>query len=654
MISKIREKISQRFSKLPNFDDIAKYEIVSFDLFDTLLKRQVIVPEDIFEVVEHMDTSRFKGFKEERIKAESKARQLQSGEEVTLKQIYNCFSLFTSEEREYLSNSEIEIEKQYLTVNKDMISLFESCIRSHKRIFLVSDMYLPKEVIMSILDREGITGYERLFLSAEIGLTKYTGSLFKYIKGSIGESTLWVHIGDSFISDYIRPKQLGIDAIHIPTYNHKVITSKKDLYNSGLKLRILYNFINNGLNRDDSPYYKFGYEKLGMFLWGYIQWLHENFNLLNLKKVYFFSRDGLIMKQAFELMYPNSTIKSQYLEVSRRSLRIPILHLDCRLESVFDMISPSEIFTLKMFFDGIGLECSNYSLLMELYGYKIDMTFRKKKALNDDRFREFYSIIEHDLIENSKEEYNLLVGYLRKFDVRGKFAIVDIGWSGGMQRYLIETLNALGVENEIIGFYTGVADYFKRNQAVVPDLNLNGYLFDFSRDSNAVDKRNSFVGLFETLFLERDGSVDGYYKGLDGIKARRSNYEYLNEDGTKSAELNAVENIQKGALEFLNDISKTSIFDSFDYSPDELFYGLSQTGNKPSKNDINLFADFRFFDEGVVNRLASPNLLFYYIVKPKKLISDFMMSRWKIGFLKRLFKIPLPYRKIYTLLYKFK
>ena len=39
-----------------------------------------------------------------------------------------------------------------------------------------------------------------------------------------------------------------------------------------------------------------------------------------IKKVYFFSRDGLIMKKAFDLLFQD--VDTYYLEVSRRSLRV--------------------------------------------------------------------------------------------------------------------------------------------------------------------------------------------------------------------------------------------------------------------------------------------------------------------------------------------
>ena len=41
-----------------------------------------------------------------------------------------------------------------------------------------------------------------------------------------------------------------------------------------------------------------------------------------------------------------------------------------------------------------------------------------------------------------------------------------------------------------------------------------------------------------------------------------------------------------------------------------------------------------------------------YIINPKKLKKDLLLSRWKIGFLKKLLKIKLPYIKMYKMLRK--
>ena len=210
---------------------------------------------------------------------------------------------------------------------------------------------------------------------------------------------------------------------------------------------------------------------------------------------------------------------------------------------------------------------------------------------------------------------------------------------------MIETLEKLGIKHEIQGYYTGVVSYVKRNTKVIPDLKMSGYLFDFLNDENAVDIRKGYVGLFETLFLEQDGSVNGYMEDSNGlVKAVRAPYEYKDCDGNLSFELTAVQEIQKAALDFISDVKNVDYIKFENYSKLELFNGIYSVGKKPSRKELHFFGDFRFFDDGVENKLASPKSTLHYIFRPKDFKNDFMNSRWKIGFLKKLFKVNL-YKK---------
>ena len=218
-----------------------------------------------------------------------------------------------------------------------------------------------------------------------------------------------------------------------------------------------------------------------------------------------------------------------------------------------------------------------------------------------------------------------------------------------MQRYLSETLDMLKIDHSIKGYYIGVADYYKRNIEVVPDLDLNGYLFDFLHDDLAIDKRSAFVGLFETLFLEQGGSVKNYWNDNGVIKANRLPYEYL-ENGKPTHEYQCVKEIQRGALDFIKKFGNKEIA----LSANILFEGLKQTGLEPKKKDIEMFADFRFFDEGETQYLAKPKSMIYYLTHVRELKNDFLLSRWKIGFMKRLFKLKLPYENLYKAMLKYK
>lgn len=636
ILQQIRDKLNTASSidVASIINQIEKYDIVSFDIFDTLLKRNVKKPTDVFEYIEKKNNKT--GFCEQRIAAEKRARRKKNGVEVTLSDIY-------AEMPYDFSSEELEAEGELLIANDWILPVYKHALKS-KRVIITSDMYLPEEFICQILEREGLGGYEKLYLSSSVGKTKYSGELFELIIGELGKENRLIHIGDSYRSDFEVPKKLGVDAVYIPTKIEKNTFKLKEV---GIEENIINSFLNNTSPIGKSKYYRFGYEKFGMFLWGYSKWLHKSVKDSDIKDVYFFSRDGLIMKKAFDALY--NDVQTHYLEVSRRSLRVPILWMNYELPHVINMISPSKLVSLTSIFDGVGLDINNYRFLIEKYDFTAETTFDRKELLENKNLNSLYSELGSDIETVSKKEYELLVKYIEQNHLSGKFAIVDIGWSGGMQRYLIETLNKLGIDASIKGYYIGVADYYKRNIEVVPYLDLNGYLFDFLHDKNAKDKRSAFVGLFETLFLEQGGSVKNYRVENENVTANRLPYEYL-ENGKPTFEYRNVMDIQRGALDFITRFGNMDL----NVSADTLYEGLSETGLKPKKADIDMFADFRFFDEGETLYLAKPKSVFYYIFHAGNLKRDFLSSRWKIGFMKRLFKISLPYEEMYRAMLKYK
>ena len=186
-------------------------------------------------------------------------------------------------------------------------------------------------------------------------------------------------------------------------------------------------------------------------------------------------------------------------------------------------------------------------------------------------------------------------------------------------------------------------------------LKMKGYLFDFMNDATAIDERSSFVGLFESLFLEQDGSVKNYKYGNNGkVVSNRYSYEYFVE-GKPTFEYLSIKKIQAGALEFIKDVKTDCILsDLLCFNSNELYSGIKDTGMQPSKRDLDLFADFHFYDEGRDDKLAAPANIVSYIINPKRLKHDFLVSRWKIGFMKRMFKVDLPYQKLYEYMHRFK
>lgn len=192
-----------------------KYEVVSFDVYDTLLHRRYENPSEVFRDVEKKlrrlpDSDREEKFYGKRCRAERLARANTQAEEITLKDIYQYYE--TQQDKQFLMEMEIEAELACAYPDKRMQDVFRLLLERGKRIVIISDMYLPHEVIEKILGKVGYVGYEKAYVSSEILLTKKTGNLFRYVSNELN-GRKFLHIGDRFTTDYCNAKKNGLGGI---------------------------------------------------------------------------------------------------------------------------------------------------------------------------------------------------------------------------------------------------------------------------------------------------------------------------------------------------------------------------------------------------------------------------------------------------------
>ncbi len=221
-------------------------EHVSFDIFDTLILRRCADAYDIFRLMK----SGVEDYATLRIRAELKARSVSTdvkaravrtdvraravstdvkaravstdmnvraagaAEEVSLDDIYRQVARKTGRRlAEALKAEEIRTELEYCFPNAETVHFFHRLRDMGKRIYLISDMYLPEYVICQMLDRCDISGWQKLYISSEYKRTKRSGRLFDCVldENRIRPSEL-THIGDNLISDYLIPVKKGIRA----------------------------------------------------------------------------------------------------------------------------------------------------------------------------------------------------------------------------------------------------------------------------------------------------------------------------------------------------------------------------------------------------------------------------------------------------------
>lgn len=613
----LREKDAPRI-----INKVKGYDYVSFDIFDTLLKRDVAAPTDVFKIVGNIHSD--KQFAKARIVAERNLRQKSGKEEITLNEIYEAMGEKYSSYKE----TELEVEEKVLVPSLFMKPVYEYCRENHKKIIIISDMYLPPEFLRKVLAKNGIA-FNYCFISCEYGVQKVSGNLFRKALERMGiKPSEMIHIGDSPRGDHLGAKKAGIKNILIP----KVLNRTPWIDLSDKNQKNSFNaFVNNHMDLDQNKYYQFGYAYFGPVLYGFVNWLHDS---VKNQKIFFFARDGYLVKHVYDALFPDAD--DDYIYLSRRALSAPLLWMHSSWGEFENYITITRYFTVGTLLERLGLDPELYKEKLTEYNLTTETLLQEKTFRKNESLKKFYESIEEDIVYNSKKEYEAFVAYFKKKKFAGDIAVVDIGWNGSMQRYLCELMELADVSVRMTGYYFGM----RKN---LPYTKMKGYFYD--KDDMSLEPVISFMqGLFESFFLSHEGSTKTYRINEDN---QAEPVLYDPEYTDKEEELKAFTQVQDGAAAFCKDYAKTFLKWKEHYTSSEYGYNLFKFGNEPTLRDVELFGDFRFYDTNVVY-MAKPGSFLSYAGKPRILLRDFSYSVWKAGFLKRLFKAQIPYEKLYA------
>lgn len=317
-----------------------KVEIVSFDIFDTLLVRPSIEPSDIFYLLDDRFPEAQKKFSELRLTAEGRMGVVNA----TLSEIWS-FILKSEhidlELAEAMMQEEVKIETQLLTVREDVREIYQFALDQGKRIIAVSDMYLPTNVLREILRAKGYTGIERIYVSCEFKKRKDNGELYDFVleAENVTDPSQIVHIGDNYQSDYRIPLDRGITAMHYPSI-WDIMLSETSWWKNAFQhpcisedpfTRLLYSFtFLSAYNAGYRPGANTCFDTIENFVRLYLAPLLVSIalDMINDKTIqaeyqhiYFAARDGYLPMMVYqELGKSTNAITASYLYVSRSSL----------------------------------------------------------------------------------------------------------------------------------------------------------------------------------------------------------------------------------------------------------------------------------------------------------------------------------------------
>ncbi|MBO9428565.1 HAD-IA family hydrolase [Sulfitobacter sp. R18_1] len=453
--------------------NVQEADIVTFDIFDTLIRRPCEKPGDLYKFLEpivyDLSNGMIANFAQVRGNCERMARDEQEGkefDEITLDQIYSLMQdtyQISDALIGKIKQAEIDLEIQVSAPRDFGMRLLEVAQAAKKPVYLISDMYLDFDTIEKMVKKSGIIGYDKLYLSADYGLRKHDGRLFTLVLDELGVAPeKMLHVGDNKNNDATQAEILGIKVLHWPAAIEKMRRNGryKAIYDprngagqmgrsaiAGMTANYLFDNANTKIEFDSlfsGDPVNLGYAALGPILTGYVSWIYREAKRDGISDLFFFSREGYVLCEVYKRLFEgvSDAPKPHYFYTSRRCVRVAALRTVDDITALAAQPFDPGVKLSKLMKGRFGVVLSEavHGAMIAACGFSDSDQALKNDADTKSRFAKLALMMETAILANAakeREAYELYIkqtGYLT-CDNPG---VVDVGWKANIQGALTE------------------------------------------------------------------------------------------------------------------------------------------------------------------------------------------------------------------------
>ncbi|MGF6229266.1 putative HAD superfamily hydrolase/putative nucleic acid-binding Zn-ribbon protein [Inquilinus ginsengisoli] len=491
-------------------------DVLSLDIFDTALVRRVSPPSAVFDLMEaaaqRLDL-RLQSLASQRSRAERLARQISTDAggtpEIGFKDVYDVLARelgLKESERAQLEDLELDIERQVLRANPQVLGWYRQAQSQGKKVIFVSDMYLPRTFLEEVLTAAGFEN-PVVYVSNEYGSGKWQVRLFQTIAADLDiDASKFLHIGDNPQADKQCAEAAGWVALHYvegerrqPFALQLAVEVTSDASNLALSVGL-------GLSREHRVRMEaadfdaeeriarhIGYEVIGPTVLAFAGWMATRAKADRLDRVLFLARDGYLPHQVYEQLRRNGypACESRYVLASRRLLYSRMFTSVQSVRNAVAKIDFAPETTLAEYLDifllpedqiaacarRLSIADANAPILEQMKG-RAD--YGRAKA-------ELAAVIEDvasAIVRNADEQKKLLEEYYRDagaLEGVSRAGLVDLGWSGSIVRPIGDALSATVSNLTIASYFFGLIGNAKNH---LPGDMLIGAYFFRDRDRN--------------------------------------------------------------------------------------------------------------------------------------------------------------------------
>lgn len=497
----------------------ASYDVISVDLFDTLVMRQTLFPTDVFEIADYRWRERgvvIEQFCEKRLESE---KALSGTTAPTLAEIYarvtNNASAGTVRPRE-LAEMEWEVDCGLLVPRRELCEAVSTLYQSGKEVYIVSDTYYSEAQIKKMLKKCGIDFYTECIVSCRYRTGKTQG-LFRVLKDKIGDKTC-LHIGDDPVADVEAAQRngiascriySGIDLLEMTGYLGlwDAVETLSDRIRAGMLAARLFNspfqFEDESQKICVRRAHDLGYLFFAPMISDFVIWFERQVRKAQIANVWFGARDGYLVKKLYDAWTEETS--SVYFLTSR------IAAIRAGVENEADLRYVGE-----MKFSG-----SLQQQILERFGVTV-AAGGENQTLCDYKAQ----ILQQTAID--RENYKR---YIDTLEIReGPIAFFDFVAKGTGQMYIGRL-----VKNPLKGFYfLQLEEEYMRAKA----LDIVPFYRNEEKDTSAIFD-NYYI--LETVLTSPDAMV----RGFDGRGA-----PYYGSETREEADIACLMEAQSGILSY--------------------------------------------------------------------------------------------------------
>lgn len=534
----------------------------SFDVFDTFLLRRTTTPDGVFERAFALAPipAQWRGmaeaFVQQRQLAEGKCRKAASAAggspEVTIEEIYQRFPTgvfgLNRDQWPALVEAEFQAELELCFANPDVADLIRELRASGMRTGFISDTYWRGEQLGRLLAHcAPDLGWDFLYASCDHRSGKGEKLFTRYMKEQRLTPATAAHLGDNDLTDILPARKLGITAIRYPQASPALIAQfqretgifRMFCADNGASPRLDHG--NRTCRRvvtakapAQSPAFTFGVRVLGPVLSTFDRFVSDRIAKLqnrgNKVAVAFLARDGLAPLEIWRAQRHDT---AGYVEANRRIAMIAGSETMEPVVQLFERVT-------KL----------NHDIAVSFF--KADTPRLRKYFQHQPNGivsgKEFAAALPHlignDLLHQLADRLRKgLVAHLRaaipQFDECTDLVLVDLGYSGTVQKALRTVFDKEGLSQRLHGLYLLTADEALHD--VAADDSAEGMLSDRIMTPHAKRAMLNNVSILEQLCSAPQGSVRDY--DASGNVLRES-------DPRPPAQLALCDEIRQGAIHF--------------------------------------------------------------------------------------------------------